>query len=117
MNPLPLMLLNDDFWEHCGFWEMLDLMIWDRLVCGINATCIQRRLIQEPNLTYKEAFETTQAMEIAAKDFQDNTQQQHQQNVKPIVLHQLIDKTGQSPNLVAATIECFRCGGNITLIN
>ena len=23
-----------------------------------------------------------------------------------------MDKTGQSPNLVAATIECFRCGGN-----
>ena len=47
-----------------------------------------RRLLQEPNLTYKVAFETAQAMEIAPRDFQDITQQQHQQNVKPMVYYQ-----------------------------
>ena len=71
-----------------------------------------RRLLQEPNLTYKEAFETAQAMEIRARDFQDITQQQHQQIVKPIAVNRLMDKTGRSPTTVAATIECFRCGGN-----
>ena len=87
-------------------------MIRDRFVSGINDTRIQRRLLQEPNLTYKKAFETAQAMEIAARDFQEITQQQHQQNLKPIAVHHLMDKTGQSPTTVAATIECFRCGGN-----
>ena len=58
-----------------------------------NDTRIQRRFLQEPNLTYKEAFETAQTMEIAARDFQDITQQQHQQNVKPIAVHRLMDKT------------------------
>ena len=72
---------------------------------------IQRRLLQEPNLTYKETFETAQAMEIAARDFQDISQQQHQ-NVKLIAVHRLIDKTRWSPTTVAATIKCFRCGGN-----
>ena len=80
--------------EHCDFGDKLDLMVRDRLVCGINDTHIQRRLLQEPNLTYKEA----RAMEIAVRDFQDITQQQHQQNVKPIAVHRLMDKTGQSPN-------------------
>ena len=27
--------------EHCDFGDTLDLMIRDRLVCGINDTCIQ----------------------------------------------------------------------------
>ena len=71
-----------------------------------------RRLLQEPNLTYKEAFETAQAMEITARDFQVITQQQHPQNVKPIAVHRLMDKTGRSPTTVAATIECYRCSGN-----
>ena len=86
-------------------------MIRDRLVCGIKDTRIQRRLLQDSNLTYKEAFKTAQAMEIAARDFQDISQQQHQ-NVKLIAVHCLMDKTGRSPTTVAATIKCFRCGGN-----
>ena len=83
-------------------------MIRDRLVCGIKDTRIQRRLLQDPNLTYKEAFKTAQAIEIAARGFQDISQQQHQ-NIKPIAVHRFMDKTGRSPTTVAATIKCFRC--------
>ena len=96
--------------EHCDFGDTLDLMIRNRLVCGINDTRIQRRLLQEPNLTYKEAFKTAQAMEIAPREFQDITHQQHL-NIKPIAVHRL-DKIGRSPTMVAATIKCFRYGGN-----
>ena len=81
--------------EHCDFGDILDLMIRDRHICGINDTRIQRRLLQEPNLTYKEVFETAQAMEITARNFQDITQQQDQQNVKPIAVHCLMHKTGR----------------------
>ena len=31
--------------EHCNFGAMLDLMLRDRLVCGINDDAIQRRLL------------------------------------------------------------------------
>ena len=51
-------------------------------------------------------------MEIAARDFQDFTQQQHHQNVKLIAVHRLMEKTDHSPTMIAATIDCFRCDGN-----
>ena len=54
--------------ECCDFGDTLDLMIRDRLICGINDTHIQR-LFQEPNLTYTDAFEMAQAIAIAPKDF------------------------------------------------
>ena len=50
-------------------------------------------------------------MEITARDFQEITQQQHQ-NVKQIAIHSLTDKTGRSTTRVAATIECFICHEN-----
>ena len=51
--------------EHCDFGDSLEAMIRDRLVCGINNARIQRRLLQEPDLTYKSAFEKAQAMDAA----------------------------------------------------
>ena len=90
--------------EHCDFGDTLELMIRDRLVCGINDTRIQRRLLQEPNLTYKCAFETAQAMEVAAKDFQDITQRS---STKPTAVYRLNEKPTTTKK-----IECFRCGGN-----
>ena len=55
--------------ECCDFGDTLDLMIRDRLICGINDTRIQRRLFQEPNLTYTDAFKMAQAIAIASRDF------------------------------------------------
>ena len=42
--------------EHCDFGESVNEMIRDWLVCGINNTRIQRRLLQEADLTYEAAF-------------------------------------------------------------
>ena len=52
--------------EHCGFGEALNEMIRDRLVCGVNDRNIQRRLLQEPELTYKMAHDIAIAMESAS---------------------------------------------------
>ena len=57
--------------EHCGFGGMLNEMIRDRIVCGVNDHIIQRRLLQEPELTYKQSYDSTVAMETATKDIQD----------------------------------------------
>uniref|UniRef100_A0A3Q1FDP4 Tick transposon n=1 Tax=Acanthochromis polyacanthus TaxID=80966 RepID=A0A3Q1FDP4_9TELE len=35
--------------EHCGFGAAMDDMIRDRLVCGINDDCMQRRILAEPD--------------------------------------------------------------------
>ena len=43
-------------------------MLRDRLVCGISDTRIQRRLLSEPDLTYKRAFELAQAIEAAERN-------------------------------------------------
>ena len=45
-------------------------MLRDRLVCGINDVRIQRRLLSEPELTYKRAFDLAQAMETAERNAQ-----------------------------------------------
>ena len=61
--------------EHYDFKDTLDLMIRNHLVCGINNARFQRRLLQEETLTYADAFMIAQAVEVAAKDHQDLSQQ------------------------------------------
>ena len=51
--------------EHCYFGTMLEDMIRDRLVCGINDDNMQRCLLAEANLTYKKAVELAQRLEMA----------------------------------------------------
>lgn len=92
--------------EHCKFHD-LNMMIRDKLVCGINDFNIQRRLLQEPSLTFQKAYELATAMESAAK------------NVLDIRSSSSVTSTssGQSPQLhkVEASKhperECHRCGG------
>ena len=57
--------------KYCDFGESLNDMLRDRLVCGINDSRIQRRLLSELNLTFQKAFDLALAMEIADKDTQD----------------------------------------------
>ena len=49
----------------------LDEMVRDSIVCGINNSKIQSRLLQEKNLTYQNPLDTAHAMELAAKDIAD----------------------------------------------
>ena len=54
--------------EPCNFGATLDLMLRDRLVCGINDDAVQRRLLSEQNLTFDKALTTAQGLEAAAKN-------------------------------------------------
>ena len=49
--------------EFCNFGEMLEDMIQDRLVCGINDEAMQKRTLAELKLTYKRAVELAQSLE------------------------------------------------------
>ena len=53
--------------EYCNFGDTLEVMIRDRLVCGINDDGIQRRLLAEQDLTYKKAVELAQSLETAVQ--------------------------------------------------
>ena len=57
--------------EYCEFGPVLDDMLRDRLVCGINNDSIQRRLLGEVTLTFKKALEIAHAMETAAINSKD----------------------------------------------
>ena len=52
--------------EFCNFGDTLNVMLWDRIVCGINDDATQRRLLAEPDLNYAKAVETARSMEAAS---------------------------------------------------
>ena len=54
--------------EYCEYGDSLNIMLRDRLVCGVNHEGIQRHLLSEKDLTYEKALEIALAMEAAAKD-------------------------------------------------
>ena len=56
--------------RNCEFTDLED-QLRDRLVVGINIEAVQRRLLAEPKLTFKSAYEISQAMEVAAKNTLD----------------------------------------------
>ncbi len=61
--------------EFCNFNNTLDDMLRDRIVCGINNTKIQQRLLAEKTLTLAKAIELAQGMETAAKNAKELAQQ------------------------------------------
>ena len=77
-------------------------MVPDRLVCGINDLHIQRRLLQELDLTYKRAFETVQAMEVASRDIHDL---QKQSIPTPSIQH--VQERRHTKRYT-----CYHCGGS-----
>ena len=54
--------------EFCDYGAVLSDMLRDRLVCGIYSRAVQRRLLQEPSLTYDKALEIALSSEAAEKD-------------------------------------------------
>ena len=57
--------------EHCNFGDTLEDMLRDRIVCSIQDQRTQRRLLAEPKLTLKKAFEVAQAIESAGTQVQE----------------------------------------------
>ena len=51
--------------EFCNYGDMLEDMLQDRIVCGINNPAMQRRLLAESGLTLRKALEIAQGMEEA----------------------------------------------------
>ena len=56
--------------EFCNFGKTLELMLGDRLVCGINYETTQQLLLAESKLTYKKALEIATSQETVSKNMQ-----------------------------------------------
>lgn len=92
--------------EHCEFRAVLEDMLRDRLVCGINDDVIQRRLLGEATLTFKKALDIALAMETAANNTMD---------IKNAGGGTLSDTAHfvakESKSSSGRPTECYRCGG------
>ena len=82
---------------------VLNEALRDRLVCGLRAGNITKRLLAEAKLTLEKAIEIATAMEAIAKDAVEFQQQLH---VKP---ETSVHKFG-AKSQPASTSSCYRCG-------
>ena len=88
--------------QYCNFGETLELMLHDRILCGINDAQTQKCLLAEKNLTYAKAREIALALETAlqgSKDIQSSMPQDP------------VHKVSQQQAASGSSVQCFRCGG------
>ena len=93
--------------EFCEFGDTLEVMLRDRLVCGVNNDRIQRRLLAEPDLTFGRALQLAQAIETADQDTKDLATSRDCQTVH--------FNTGKPPKRTQPETKkysCIRCGGH-----
>ena len=99
--------------EFCDFGDTLEVMIRDRLVCGISDDAIQKRLLTEPGLTYAKSVEIAQSMETATQNVKELRAKSEQVNNSIHTrasqeVHKVYGETGTKKN--APT--CYRCGNS-----
>lgn len=91
--------------KDCNFGnrEQLELMLRDRIVCGIANEKIQAKLLSEKNLTYKTAMSLAQSIEIADR----NVKELQGYPEKPGgTVNQVEDETSHKK----PSGPCYRCG-------
>ena len=95
--------------EHCNFGALLQVMLRDRLVCGISNPHMQQQLLANKDLTFDSAFALTLTSEAAAR------------NVRPLQGtvaavtdtkggHQSEQSQRSSRGAPRQNCSCFRCG-------
>ena len=92
--------------NSCGFGELQDSLIKDRLVIGINDVSTRKRLLRERNLTLDLALSVCRAAEQAGihlKQFDEEVEQVHKITKK---------RSEQSTKQHSKIVNCRYCGGN-----
>ncbi|RUS83602.1 hypothetical protein EGW08_008656 [Elysia chlorotica] len=92
--------------EFCEYNDSLEEMLRDRLVCGINDSRIQQRLLSERQLTFAKTLEIAQAMEAAAEGIQDLAISSPEKICAVQYQHAAKSTSPSAPNK-----SCYRCGG------
>ena len=96
--------------RYCDFGPQLDDALGDQLVCGLSSSAIQKRLLSEAKLDCKKAVEIAIAMEAAAKDTLEISQQAHlpAEGGDNVEVHRTDEK--QSIRRSRGLKCCYRCG-------
>ena len=97
--------------EFCNFGDMLEVMIHDRLVCGINDPAIQKRLLAEPELTYAKAVEVAQNTETAAQSMRElRAKPEGDATLQQPTVNKTSTTSPASGDAGAPAYTCYRCG-------
>ena len=94
--------------EFCNFGGTLEDMLRDRLVCGINDSAIQRRLLAEPKLTFKKALDLSRGLETAARNVEELKTAPRGPEISPTV--EEVRKVTSGNSAAKADVACYRCG-------
>lgn len=96
---------------HCnyGATERLEEMLRDRLICGVNHSGIQRKLLSEGDITYTQAFTIAQSIEAAERDAKKLGSSGDAVTTTPPP-HTSIHHTHNPPRSSSSTLTCYRCG-------
>ena len=90
-------------------------MLRDRLVCGTRDAAVQRRLLAEPDLKFKKAFELAQTAETATKNAKDLHTARHAKDIHTSepTIHSVAAQ-GTRPMFGGRALGrgCYRCGGS-----
>ena len=98
--------------EHCEFGDMLEDMLRDRLVSGIEDIQIQHHLLSESKLTLKRALEIASAMELAAKDAKVIRGTTNEPQVNKVTGSQLRPYATAYKQGGSKKAACYRCGNS-----
>ena len=102
--------------EYCNFRDNLDIMLRDRLVCGIENKSIQKRLLAEARLTLKKATELATELALAMETAEENAEtlqstSSRNELKQPVLRMQSSLRGGEEGHSVNnAGGACYRCG-------
>ena len=92
--------------EHCEFENVLDDMLRDRLVCGIQDVKMQEKLLSVEGLTLDRAFKITSSMERAHNESNQILSEPKDANLHKVNYEKSFNKSKTEKK------PCYRCGGN-----
>ena len=84
---------------YCNFGDTLSIMLWDRLVCGVNIDTVQKRLLAESRLTFQNTLKIATSMEAATAGVQELMQESQDR----LAVHRV-----GTP--MTAASNCYYCG-------
>ena len=98
--------------EYCNFGAMLNDMLRDRLVCGVNDGAIQKTLLAQVALTYEKAAELALNAEAATQSMRElglRSESGSFSRPTPQVVHKT-DATDAAMGASQGSPTCYRCG-------
>ena len=104
--------------QHCNYGETLNKMLRDRIVWGINDEPIQKKLLQETDLTYAKAVSIAKGFETATKNLKEMQAPGKAEStsgsstgvhVKSEPVHKVAGKRASTAE-GGARVICHRCG-------